>query len=185
MSAATVLGRPASILAVGVVAMVAVAGCAVDEVMPAPNCTEGNSLLIAAQSVPEALLVPCLERLPDGWAVSSVAIDEDETIVRFDSDRAGDDAAVLRYGSSCDVSAAVSVASDLAMAERFDEIRRLEPGFRAERSYVFPGGCISWTFDFDRGASATQSVAIGDALSVVTRRELNENIRNDFLDAEL
>lgn len=160
-------------------------GCAVDEVMPAPSCIEGGSVLIAAQSVPDAHLVPCLDSLPDGWTVSSVAIDQDETIVRFDSDRAGDDAAVLRYRSWCDVSNGIAVASDLRMAERFDEIRRLDPGFRAVRSYVFPGGCISWTFDFDDEASATESVAIGNALSVITRRELNEQVRASFIDEDL
>lgn len=163
----------------------AVGGCAVDEVMPAPHCTGSSSVLIAAQSVPDAHLVPCLERLPDGWAVSAVSIDQNETIVRFDSDRAGDDAAVLRYGSSCDVTAATPSASDIAQTERFDEIRRLDPGFRAVRTYVFPGGCISWTFDFADDASATESVAIGNALSMITRRELNEQIRESFLDEEL
>lgn len=160
-------------------------GCAVDEVLPAPDCREGSSILIVAQSVPDAHLVPCLEPMPEGWSVSAVAVDQSETKIRLDSDRAGDGAAVLSFRSSCDISEATAVASDISQAERFDEIRRLEPGFRAVRSYVFPGGCISWTFDFDDEASATESVAIGSSLSVVSRRELNERLHASFLDEDL
>ncbi len=185
MTAHRRLRRSLVLWALAIPSTLTIGGCAVDEVMEPPSCEGGGSIVIVAQSVPEAHLVPCLDRLPDGWTVSSVTIDDTGTVIRFDSDRAGDDAAVLRYGSTCDVTGASSVVSDLAFSRRFDEIQQVEPGFRAVRTYTFLRGCITWTFDFDDDASATESVAIGNALSVVTRPELNEHLSESFLDEEL
>ena len=160
-------------------------GCALDRALPAPTCADGGSALIAAQSVPTASQIPCLKRLPDGWEISSVSVNQHRTIVRLDSDRAGENAATLRLEDDCDVSRAVSAPSDLSSATRYDQIDRLEPGFRASRYYVFPGGCVSWTFDFDDGASATESVAIGEALELISRRSFNDSLRETFVDEDL
>ncbi len=170
--------------AIAVVPIV-VAACAVEEALPPPSCADGGSALLVAQSVPTASQIPCLDRLPDGWDVTSVSVDQSGTVVRFDSDRAGGGAATLRVEAACDVSGAVSAPSELSGAARYDRIDRLEPGFRARRYYVFPGGCVSWTFDFDDDASATESVAIGEALSLVSRRALNDSIRESFIDEDI
>jgi hypothetical protein len=165
--------------------IVGTAACAVEQAIPAPSCVDGGSALIAAQSVPTASQIPCLEPLPDGWLVVSVSVNQDRTIVRLDSDRAGDDAATLRLEASCDVSGAVSESSEFLGVARYDQIDRLEPGFRASRYYVFPGGCVWWSFDFDDDASATESVAIGDTLALISRETFNDNIRETFIDEEI
>lgn len=162
----------------------AVAGCAPEEVMPPPWCDREGSGVIVAQSVPTASWIPCLTELPKGWSVSSVAIDQRGTEILLDSDRAGDNAARLRLTMSCDVAGAVRSPSEHPGTERFDEIERLTPSFLAERHYVFPGGCVSWRFGFVAGASATESVAIGETLELVSRQDLNDALR-DFVDAEL
>ena len=61
----------------------------------------------------------------------------------------------------------------------------MAPSFRAERYYVFPGGCVSWTFDFDEGTSATESVSIGSSLVLFPRQTLQDNISETFVDEEL
>lgn len=172
-------------LALALTVSVAAVACSVEQVMPAPDCAEGGSALIVAQSVPSASLVPCLESLPEGWVVATVRIDQDGTRVALDSDRAGVGAAVLRLEAECDTAGAVSSPSELEGAERFDLIERVDPSFRASRFYRFPGGCVWWSFDFDRDASATESVAIGEVLGLVPRDALNENIRETFIDEEL
>ena len=161
------------------------AGCSVDETLPFPDCIEGGSALIAAQSVPTADLVPCLTGLPNGWDLDSVTINQDGTVVRLDSDRAGDGAAHLRFAEECDLGGAISVPGTLDGAERFELIERVEPGFRASRFYVFRGGCAWWDFDFVAGATSALSVEVGDYLSLVTRVSINEGIRESFIDEEL
>jgi hypothetical protein len=168
-----------------VAVLVGAVACSVEEALPAPDCVEGDSALIVAQSVPSAEFVPCLDPLPDGWTVDTVSIDQDGTVIRFDSDRAGSGAAELRYAGTCDVHDAVAVPSEIDGAARFDRPERLEPGFREQRFYVFTGGCVWWEFDFVAGASATLSVGLGDGLELVSRAALNESIRESFIDEEL
>lgn len=172
-------------LAAGVVVAASVSGCGVEEVTPAPSCDGGASILIVAQSVPTATLVPCLGRLPDGWSVTAVGVDESGTAVRFDSDRAGDDAAELTYTGDCDVSEATAVPSDHPPAARFETVHQLRPSFQADRAYVFDGGCATFSFTFAPGASATESVAIGEALSFVTRADLEAGLAETFIEERL
>lgn len=168
-----------------VVAASMLAGCAVAQVIPPPDCATGGSSIIGAQSVMTATQIPCITSLPDGWSVDEVHINQDRTVLDFDSDRAGEGAASMRFESSCDTSAAVSVPSDEPVAERFDEIQQVEPSFKANRYYVFEGGCVSWVFRFDRGVSATESVAIGEILVLVSREEVNDGLRLSFIDEDL
>ncbi len=164
---------------------VVVSGCAQDQALPAPSCADGGSALITAQSVPTASWVPCLDHLPDGWMVASVHVDQDGTMVKLDSDRAGDDAATLRFATGCEISNGVAAVSEFPTVARYDRIDRLQPGFRASRFYVFRGGCVWWSFDFDDDASATESVAIGETLELVSRRALNDGLRDTFIDEDI
>jgi hypothetical protein len=168
-----------------VLAVVPAAACSVEETLPPPDCEDGGSGLIVAQSVPTATQIPCFQDLPAGWSFASVLVNEQHSVVTLDSDRVGEGAAVLRLDDTCDVSNAVAAPTDQTAAERYDEIERLEPGLRANQYYVFPGGCVWWTFDFDSGTSATEAVAVGDALVLVSRAELNASIRETFIDEEI
>jgi hypothetical protein len=163
----------------------AASACSVEEVLPLPNCVNGDSALIVAQSVPTAEWVPCLESLPPGWEKSTMNVNEDGTVITFDSDRAGSNAAVGRFFETCDLGEAVQVRSEHESAERFEFVERVTPGFRARRFYVFEGGCASWEFDFDDGAPAALSIELVDAFTLYSRAELNEGIRSSFIDAEL
>ncbi len=170
---------------VGIVIALMVSGCSVVETVAPPSCSAGGSVFIIAQSVPTASQVPCLDFLPEGWTVATVDVNQDRSILTLDSDRAGSEAAVLRLDSSCDPSGAIPAPSEFPTVERFDHVKRLAPGFRAERFYVFDGGCVSWNFDFSTDASATEAVAVGDALRLVSREELDDQLRATFVEEEL
>ena len=161
------------------------AACSVEHALPVPDCQRGESALIVAQSVPTADFVPCLDPLPTGWVADTTKIDQDGTVIRLSSDRAGAGAASLHYAETCEVGEAVSVPSDQEGAEAFEYVERIEHGFRADRHYVFAGGCVWWEFDFDADASATLSIELQDRLTLVTREFLNESIRENFIDEEL
>lgn len=153
--------------------------------MPAPTCSWGGSSIIVAQSVSSASQIPCLEFLPDGWTVAAVSVNQNRSVITLNSDRAGDEAATLRLDPTCDVSTAVSSASEYAAAERFDDIKQLAPGFRASRFYRFTGGCVTWDFDFHEDASATEAVALGDALRLIPRQELSDRLSETFVEEGL
>jgi hypothetical protein len=172
---------------VGLLLAVVVSGsaCAVEEVLPEPGCATGGSVILAAQSVPTADLVPCFDPLPAGWDVESVTIDQDGTVIRFDSDRAGERAATFRYESTCELEGAVPAPSEFEQTERYELVERVTPSLRAQRFYPFDGGCAWWQFDFDDGAPAALAVELGDRLDLVPRDELNRSIRETFIDEEV
>jgi hypothetical protein len=172
-------------MALMITVLSAVTACSVEQTLPPPDCEEGGTGLIVAQSVPSASQIPCLLALPAGWSVTRVKVNENHSEVVFDSDRAGDDAATLRLDDGCDVRHTVSAPSDLPAADRYDYVERLEPSFRGERYYVFPGGCVWWQFSFDRGASATEAVAIGESLVLMSREDLRRNVRDSFIDEDI
>jgi hypothetical protein len=168
-------------------------GCSVEDSLPIPSCVDGGSAFIVAQSVPTGDLIPCFDPLPTGWEVESVKINQDGTVIRLDSDRAGEGAAGLHYADACDTGEAVPVPSDHDGADRFDNVETGEPGdsgsLRGQRYYVFSGGCVWWDFDFvgadDSVVLFSLSLELGNTLSLVTRDWLNESIRENFIDEEL
>lgn len=168
-----------------VLPFLSVTACSIEDAQSAPTCINGSSANLGAQAVPTAQLVPCFDTLPAGWDVDNVRIDQDGTEVRFDSDRAGDDAAVFHYTASCDIGQAVSTLSEHDGADRFDHIEQVAPSFMAQRYYVFEGGCIWWEFDFDDDATAALSIELGERLRTITREQLNEIFRESFIDEPL
>ena len=163
-----------------------VVGCSVRETLYGPSCSGRTSALIAAQSVPTATLLPCFEELPAGWEMASVQVNQAGTHVMLDSDRAGESAAAFNFAATCTVApGAVSTPSDRAGAERFDLIERVTPSFRAMRYYVFEGGCVWWRFDFDRDVPSALSIELDNAVMLLERHVVNDNLREDFVDADL
>jgi len=159
--------------------------CAVEDTLPAPYCEGAGSALIEAQSVPTAEIIPCITELPAGWEVESVDINQERTIVTLDSDRAGDNAAVFHYERSCDIGDAVSVPSDDDRIERFEDLERIEPGYRARSYSRFAGGCWWWRFNFVPGASATIAVQVSGSIDWLSRDDLNATIAETFVDEDL
>jgi hypothetical protein len=140
---------------------------------------DDSSLVLAAQAVPTATLLPCIEKFPVGWIFGGSEIRSG--LVRFwlDSDRAGFQALEVRLTRECDVSQAVEVTpgADEAGTRRFEEPISLPPRFLANRYYVFPGGCVTYRFAFDVDASPTLSFEIDEALSFRSRAFLVERMR--------
>lgn len=159
--------------------------CSIDEVQALPFCEDEGTGLLAAQSVPSAEQIPCFDDLPRGWDANTVHVDQGGVRVRFDSDRAGSSAAVFRFVAACDHGGAVAAPSEFDDAERYDLIWSVQPRFVAERFYVVPGGCFWWSFDFDPGATAALSIELGERVSLVARDDLNDQIRDSFMDVEV
>lgn len=155
------------------------------EAVLVPYCQGDTSALIAAQSVPTATVIPCFGPLPAGWEAESVRINQDGTVVHFDSDRAGVDAAVLHFAAACDTSEAVSVPSPDSQIQRLDQVTRLEPDFVASWYYLVDGACWWWDFDLADSASAIFAVEMDETLNWVGRDQLNADLAQGFVDADL
>ena len=149
---------------------VAIASCSVEEATPLPRCADGDAILLVAQSVPSASQVPCLSDVPTSWTATRVIVNQDGTIIRFES-AADDRAAELRLQFECDVGGVARTATRPGV-DRYDG--------PTGRDYLFDGGCVSWQFDAASGAERATSAALADALRFVSRRSLNDQIRRVF-----
>jgi hypothetical protein len=162
-----------------------VASCSVQDATPLPSCGQGDSALIAAQSVPTAQMLPCLTHLPLGWDVDAVDITQDGTTIRFDSDRAGHHAAELVFAEMCDPTGAAQQQNDQDGVERFARTERVEPGLRAKSFHVFEGGCVTWSFDFDNDVPRSELDELDDTLVLHPRSAAQDGFAEFFPDRDL
>ena len=111
-----------------------------------PPCGTGHSMILAAQAVPSAALVPCVAALPSGWQVGGADIASGHSRFWLDSDQAGPPAVTITLSATCDVSGARPVPSDQPGTRRFERQLSQRPQFAGLRFYTFPGGCVTYQF---------------------------------------
>jgi hypothetical protein len=134
-----------------------------------------------AQSVPSATLVPCVATEPAGWDVSGVHVRNGRARFFLDSDIAGYHAVevTLRPESACDLFNSVQVQSDEVGTERHERPERLPPALRTTRIYLFPGGCVTYQFDFAEEATTSAVFEADQALAFQPRQVLVDHVREE------
>jgi hypothetical protein len=129
-------------------------------------------MILSAQAVPSAALLPCVAALPSGWEAHGADIASGKTRLWLDSDRAGPQAVTVTLTATCDTSGARQIPSDQPGTSRFERPLSLAPGFSDLRFYTFPGGCVTYEFHFRPGASPVLAVAVDSALAFQSRSSL-------------
>jgi hypothetical protein len=135
-------------------------------------------MILSAQAVPSAALLPCIAALPAGWSIGGADITSGQVRLWLDSDRAGPAAITVTLAAACDTAGAQQIPSDQPGARRFEHPLSLAPQFSALRLYTFPGGCATYRFSFTPGASPILADAAGSALSFQPRTALVESVRH-------
>ncbi|MGH2672950.1 MAG: hypothetical protein ACRDHC_08235 [Actinomycetota bacterium] len=163
--------RRASWCAAIVVAVAFLPGCASRQFHHVTCELDDPSMVLAAQAVPTASLLPCIEDFPVGWIFGGSGISNGLSSFWLDSDRAGLQAVRVSLTETCDVSEAVEVTpgQDEAGTRRFEEPISLRPRFVANRYYVFEGGCVKYRFAFNPRVEPALAVDIDEALSFRSR----------------
>ena len=146
-------------------------GCAARSEAQASCDVNDTGLVLAAQSVPSATLLPCVQTLPVGWTFGGSDVRNGLDRFWLDSDRAGIHAVEVSLTRSCNVSSAVEVAPapDEAGTKRYEQPISLPPYFEADRYYTFPGGCVTYWYRFQTGAASTLVFEADEALSFLPR----------------
>lgn len=154
------------------------AGCALaPDSTDTPWCDDYGVLMLEAQSVPSAQLLPCFELMPKGWSPGKTHIDEHGTTFTLDSTVAGNGAARISLTAECATDGYVQVPSDEGDTERFELVTSVSDRYTGARVYRFAGGCASIDFVFDAGVSASLANEVSLALSFVPRESVNQAIR--------
>jgi len=148
-----------------------------------PTCggKDAKALILAAQAVPSATLVPCIAEFPSGWSYDGSRIGSGSAQFFLDSDRAGIRALEVTLTAWCDVSNAIEVTAGVNQpgVRVYEEPISLPPTFQVNRYLRFSGGCVTNKFRFATGASATLALEAQQALSFVSRSVLVERAREE------
>src|SRR5262249_36952932 len=143
-----------------------------------PQCGTSHTMILAAQAVPSAALVPCVSAMPAGWQVSGAEIASGRARFWLTSDQAGDRAVTVTLAATCDVSGAQPIPSNQPDARQFERPLSLRPQFTLLRFYTFPGGCVTYSFKFSPGKSSVLAIPIDSAVAFMPRATLVEHIRS-------
>ncbi len=172
--AAAILGTTAIVVFAGVQAFFPAENLGAS----APACGTGHSMILSAQAVPSAAMLPCIAALPSGWSVGRADISSGKAILWLNSDRAGEQAVTVTLTAACDTSGAQQTPSDKPGTRRFERPLSLVPQFSSLRYYTFPGGCVTYNFRFKPGASPVLAVPVDSALAFQARSTLVGYIRH-------
>jgi tRNA A-37 threonylcarbamoyl transferase component Bud32 len=138
-----------------------------------PSCTRPNdTLILEAHSVPSASQLPCIDSLQIGWTFQAAVIQDGSTHLYLDSDRAGFRAVDVALLPSCDVSKASEVPTDEPGTQQFEQIDVFESDrYGGSRYYLFPGGCVSYKFDFSGPGRTGLAAEVAAALGFYSRSQ--------------
>jgi tRNA A-37 threonylcarbamoyl transferase component Bud32 len=145
----------------------------------APECGTSHAMILAAQAVPSAALLPCVAALPSGWTApgTDAEIASGQASFWLNSGQGGVQAVTITLTATCDTSGAQQIPSDQAGTRRFERPLSLAPQFSDIRYYTFPGGCATYQFLFAPGASPVLAAAVDSALSFTPRSALVGYVR--------
>lgn len=141
-----------------------------------PTCSDDRALVLMAQSVPSAALIPCVRSLPTGWSIGSLTVRDGTTHFTLDSDRAGEDAVEVLLEAGCNAAGATRIPSDEAGTTRFERIEQVFGAFRGRRYYLYPGGCTTYDFRFDEPSRAMLN-EVSLSLTFVSRATVDAGLR--------
>jgi tRNA A-37 threonylcarbamoyl transferase component Bud32 len=141
------------------------------------RCEPHEPLLLMAQSVPTASLVPCIELLPAGWTLGDVVVGNEGSRFTVTSDRGG--VLVAELTTSCDLAGAVEVTSEQPGARRYLRIERDAAGVTTTRAYTFPGGCVTQRLVAPEASRQQLAGEASSALGFTTRGALAASVRRD------
>ena len=161
------------------VAALLVAGCGPTQLQREfrqPTCDLNDSVGLMAQAVSTARFLPCIEEYPAGWTFDSSDTRRGQGRFWMDSDRAGLQALEVTVTRTCDT-AGTEITSDEPGTRLFVRAGNVGSRYRGTRYYVFPGGCITYDFDFPQAGASVLSTDVSTAIGMFPRSVLLEAIR--------
>jgi hypothetical protein len=173
-------GRGPLLLAIMVLAVTAaLTGCATSG-GAVPGCRDPLRLAIIAQSVPSASYVPCIHGLQPGWETSGFDPTQDGTSFLLNSDRSPGEPVTVRLTASCDVSGASPSPARAPGALTYTRLTSIRPRFAGTLYDVFPGGCVSYEFDFAGGTQIALMEQFEEAIVLYSRQQLRLVLRQEL-----
>ena len=154
-----------------------------------PRCPAGSEvtdeLVLEAQSVPTADLLPCLTEIPPNWSVTEFRIRDGETAIALTSHSEAGGSARAVLTEDCDTTGATEEFSGQEEARLFVDIStRVDDSLVGTHYYKFAGGCVTYSFNL-RGEGKGGLYAQARSALGLTPRSLVEDGLEREADFEL
>lgn len=169
------LGRLALLLAVG--GLAPACSSAPGDV---PRCDSERRLALVAQAAPEAAYLPCVDHLEEGWQDSGFEARRGQVSFRLDAGRAGGPPVGVALQEACDVAEAVPTTPGAEGVRTSIRLTSVSPRYAGALVDVFPGGCVTYRFDFPRGAHIPLMEELRATVGLVSRQELRVALRREL-----
>lgn len=176
---------PAALASAAVVVVGTLAGCSTGDANLGliPACERsgqpGRALVLMAQSVPTAPVLPCIRLMPTGWRLETVDIHKGASRLALGSDRDGSKAVTVTLSETCDVAGATKVPSDQAGIDRYERVTRVTAGYGGVRYYIARGGCVTYQFNLHGTSRAAPVNEASLALGFITRDAVRDKVLRD------
>lgn len=167
-----VRGRPDTLVAtVTLAAAAALTGCgSFSDTVPA--CGDPLRVAINAQSVPGASYLPCIRDLPPGWDTSAFDPSRGGTSFQLNSDRSPGQPVTVRLTATCQTAGASPSPARAPGVLTYTRLSSIAPRFAGTLYDVFPGGCVSYSFDFTLGSQIALMEQFEEAVGLYPRQQL-------------
>ena len=146
----------------------------------APGCREPLRLAIIAQSVPSASYLPCVRALPPGWSTSGFDASQRGTSFLLNSDRSPGRPVVVRLTAACAPGGASPSPSRAPGVVTYTRLTSIAPRFAGSLYDVFPGGCVSYAFDFALGSQIALMEQFEQAVGLYPRQQLRLVLKHEL-----
>ena len=170
-------GALLAVLALGATA--ALTGCASSS-DTVPGCDDPLRLAIVAQSVPSASYLPCIRDLPPGWTTAGFDPSQDGTSFLLNSDRSPGQPVTVRLTTACRVGGASPSRARAPGVLTYTRLDSIRPRFAGTLYDVFPGGCVSYRFDFGSGSQIELMEQFERAVGLYPRQQLRLVLKQEL-----
>jgi hypothetical protein len=174
------------LLATGLL-VAALSGCVAEaDVGVDADCVDteraGNpAVVLMAQAVPSASLIPCVSAVPASWRHGEVTVRTGLARFAFASASIDSPESVpltVELTPSCDVRGATEVPTDEPGTRRWERLESVAPAYVGERFYVYAGGCTTLRFALS-GQDSVQAVGESSlAVGFLSRDSVRKQVRD-------
>jgi hypothetical protein len=135
-----------------------------------------SALLLVAQAVPTASMLPCVHALAVGWTFHRLDARTNRALFWLDSDREGTRAVTVTLARECDSSGAAEVTTDESGTQLYERGDRAGSGYRGDRYYVYDGGCVTYHLNLGGKTGAQPVQEVSQMLQFVDRNLLRRYV---------
>ena len=142
-----------------------------------PKCGAVERVALIAQSVPTTSYVPCISALQPGWSSTDLHTQNGGTRFTLSSDRSPDHPVHVVLTPSCSIGTATPIAPRTPGGRTYLSLNSIDPRYAGTMYDVFPGGCVSYRFDFERGAHIPLMAQLQSIVGFVPRPQLRLDVQ--------